>query len=235
MALFLTDAGHLDLQQYFMKWAPRIPPRRVRKMLLGFVVTDTEDLDEDSESVNESFEDLSLSRDMAEGILSYRPSDDAEDPDDTKSAHGDDDPSSASPEEDTTTASALYWETSHESRLYGRQSIWGWTPVDEKNAIEARERSLGRTWFPEAQNTFIGGLQLEALERIQAPVVTSVDDALRYIQEVQSSAEIRSVIEAISSWAAMANQKDLQDFNKSCEVFPHTMWVQVSTNNHILI
>lgn len=232
MALFLTDAGHLDLQKYFMKWAPRIPPRRIRKWLLGFVVTDADDnADSESDSENDSCDGWSLPSDMAQVTLNSGHSDNTEDLDDADSAHGDDGPSSTNSEEGTTTESALYRETSQDSRLYGRQFI----PEDEKSAIKARERSSGRTWFPEAQNTYLGGFQLEALERIQAPVVTSIDDALRYIQEVQSSAEIRSVIDAISSWAATASQKELQDFNKSCEVFPHTMWVQVSTNNHILI
>lgn len=74
----------------------------------------------------------------------------------------------------------------------------------------------------------MGGVHLEALEDFQGPVVTPVDDALRYSQEGKYFAEIRSSIDAVSWRAATASQREQQDLSKSREVHPYSMWIKVS-------
>lgn len=231
MALFLNDDGHYDLQQYFLKWAPGIPPLHIRKRLLGFIDTDNSDSDSDSDT-----DDWSLVVSMA-GVALDSESNATEDADTSYTGDNDAAASPLGSEVIDTTSGALFRGRSQELWLPGEDSIWEWSSADEMSAATHARVSMvnnnaqGERYFLE--HTFIqslGGYQPEAPGTIPDVVVASIDDALRCIQDVKSYKEIGLAIDAVSTWAATASTTELKDFNESCEVFPYAMWVRVSSS-----
>lgn len=231
MALFLSNEGHYDLQQYFLKWAPGIPPLHIRRRLLGLV-------DTNSDSVTDNYsdaDDWSLVVSMA-GITLDSESDASED---ANTSYTDDNDAAASPlgsEVGETTSGMLFWGRSQELWLPGGHSIWEWSSADEMSAAAhalistVNNVAQGERYFPEHAIQLIGGYQPKAPGTIPDPVVASIDDALRCIQDVRSYKEVGPAIDAVSTWAATASTTELEDFNKSCEIFPYAMWVRVSSS-----
>lgn len=220
-ALDLSIDDHIELQDYFLQWAPGLPPHHVRCMALGLT----------------EFLDTPWSRKSPGGEVIPRSATNASNPFPNAAIKQPLPPTT--PTTPVTAMGPLSWNTPSATSSGG--SIWSWTADDELAyatrllRISDNEVVQGGSDFLDLQNNIHTG---------DAPAfppgldfgreITSADDAFRRVQEVKSVADMDPVVDVIEEWADECDYAELQDFRHQCQSLARCLWTSVSHFIHLL-